>query len=912
LSSPTARVLRKTAGAEEGEVCQIPADELVLGDIVMLEDGDQIPADIRLISVVAFAVDEAILTGESVPVTKVLNVMEKDKDGAKDADGQDTITVGDRKNQAFFGCTVSRGRATGIVVGVGMGTELGKIAKTIGEKTESKTNLQHQLETLAIGLFFFSCFLGVIVIAVNEFKLTAQVGLYAIALGVAIIPEGLVAVVTVCYSVGVSRMAKQNTIVRKLVALEVLGAVTDICSDKTGTLTMAKMVVRQFWIPENTRFKITGAGIDPTQGEFFQVADDDSETKIEVDSLTQDLKDFITVGALCNTSNLIAPSVDKPQWTSLGDPTEVALTVLAAKAKLEKKKIVVEKELEFVQEYPFDSSIKRMSVVYKIGEGKTYSLAKGALESIYGICSHIKVGDEILPLEHAVSWEDKPIEEQLKSPYSLASLQLKNEKLAGSGLRVLAFATKMSDEPADPEAAREHAESGLVFMGLVGMYDPPREETLPAVQQCKQAGIIVRMVTGDHPKTAAFIAKEVEIIDNFDDPTQPVLPASAFDAISDDDLDKHTYLPRVVARCSPDTKVKMVGALHRRNRIVAMTGDGVNDAPSIKKADVGIAMGMNGSDVTKQAAAIVLTDDNFSTIVQAVKEGRRMTDNIVKFVIHLMSGNVAEVVVLVCGLGFKDSDGYSVYPMSPLQILWVNMVTSSPPALGLAMENAEPTIMDKKPIGRGHVLIRTLVFLDTIVYGGMIGILSLANFIIVCFAYGEGTLNSSHCGSYKDSTDIGYWTTVNGQKEYVAGACDNIFRARGTCFGTCTLLILFHAYNCKDLTQSIFQMKKDDNSFLFWAVCLGVVTLIPTLCPIPVLEDIATEVFYQKAISWEWAWIVGAIFVFMIFAELYKMYIRPPFAAADEESKKGQSTERRGSVDVDVGGIQLQIETKNP
>jgi magnesium-transporting ATPase (P-type) len=270
-----------------------------------------------------------------------------------------------------------------------------------------------------------------------------------------------------------------------------------------------------------------------------------------------------------------------------------------------------------------------------------------------------------------------------------------------------------------------------------------------------------------------------------------------------------------------------------------------------------------------------------------------MTDNIVKFVIHLMSGNVAEVVVLIIGLGFLDKDGYSVYPLSPLQILWVNMVTSSPPALGLAMEDAEPTVMEKKPIGKGHVLIRKLVFLDTLVYGGMIGVFSLLNFIIVCFGYGDGTKNSSHCNG------------DHGSGSATPSGCDKIWRARSACFGTMTLLILIHAYNCKDLGRSLFVMKKNDNDFLKWAVLAGIVTLIPTFY-IPV---IAHDVFYQEAIDWEWGYIILMIFVFLLFSELYKKYIRPPFAAADEEMKKGITRERRASVDIDVGGKEIQIQT---
>lgn len=585
--------------------------------------GDVIPADLRLADSINLSTDEALLTGESLPISKHADRVLADKD----------VPLGDRVNMVYSASTITRGRATGIVTAVGMATEVGKIAGLLRQAKKSSegkegiakvihlvkekirvllgldgTPLQVSLSKFALLLFALAITLAIIVFSVSRFNVDDEVLIYGICVAVAVIPESLIAVLTISTALGTKAMAKGNVIVRKLAALEAVGGVTNICSDKTGTLTQGKMLAKRVWLVDGTEVSVrqTTHPFDPSSGTVEYNGSELSPAKMKVMGReAENLREFLETVALCNNA---AVTQRETAWTALGEPTEIALQVLAMRFGAGKPELLSDEKITLVSEFPFDSTCKRMTVVYDNGDpqGLQTAYTKGAVEAI-------------LPLLQITDARQREISAMA-------------DTLAAEGLRVLCVARRAAT-PAEL-SKRETAEAALDFVGLVGLYDPPRVESAPAVLKCQRAGITVHMLTGDHVKTATAIAREVGILPPAaaGAPTDPqaIMQASAFDALSDAQVDAMDRLPLVLARCSPSTKVRMVEAMHRRRAFCVMTGDGVNDSPALKKSDVGIAMGMNGSDVAKEAADMVLTDDNFASIVTAVEEGRRLFDNIQK------------------------------------------------------------------------------------------------------------------------------------------------------------------------------------------------------------------------------------------------------------------------------------------
>ncbi|KAM5467658.1 putative P-type Na(+) transporter [Microsporum ferrugineum] len=858
LSAPTCKTIR------DGRIDSIKAETLVIGDIVQLTVGDMVPADLRLFDGVNASTDEALLTGESMPISKHPDALFTVKD----------MAVGDRTNIAYSGSIMTRGRATGIVISTGMDTEVGKIAQLLRDNTLQAENasiytrmwkrfnksfdqilglvgtpLQVKLSKFALLLFALAIMLAIIVFSANRWHVQGEVLIYGICVAVAVIPESLIAVLTITVAVGTKSMAKGNVIVRKLQALEAVGGVTNICSDKTGTLTQGKMIARKAWIPGTGTITIhdTNSPFDPNSG-LVQV----SGNEIQPTSFEQTpaMSKFLHTIALCNLSSVYnpdhklssegsTPGSKDGDWVAVGEPTEIALHVLAIRFNSAKRAVLENNGLEFVSEFPFDSAIKRMTVVYKkAGSKHAEAYSKGATESM-------------LPL--------LAIDDDMKR-----EIRAKVDRMAGEGLRVLCIAHKsLSPELLDNLPERKELETGLNFLGLVGLYDPPRMETAGAVRKRHMAGITVHMLTGDHIKTATAIAYEIGILGNLTPNVQAckvVMAADEFDKMTNDEIDAIEALPLVIARCSPSTKVRMVEAMHRRGAYCVMTGDGVNDSPALKHADVGIAMGKNGSDVAKAAADMVLTDDDFASVVKAVEEGRRLFDNIQKFLMHLLISNIAQVILLSIALAFKDNDGSSVFPLSPLEILWANLVTSSFLALGLGLEEGQADIMYRPPHNlRVGVFTKELI-VDKMIYGTFMGSLCLVSFVSVVYGVGGGSLGQD-CNEDWNST------------------CDTVFRARATTFATLSFLLLVTAWEVKHFSRSLFNLDPARypgtfsifptlwrNKFLFWAVAAGFITSFPVIY-IPVVNKL---VFKHIAISWEWGIVTGCVFIYIALIESWK------------------------------------------
>ncbi|KAK4245991.1 calcium-transporting ATPase 3 [Corynascus novoguineensis] len=872
LSAPTCKVIRA------GHTDTIKAAGLVPGDLVKLGVGDIVPADLRLVHSINLSTDDALLTGESVPVSKHAEIILKDRD----------VSLGDRTNMVYSGSTVSRGRATGIVVATGMATEVGKIAallkksrKPADERTSvigkiwvrfrnglrvllglDGTPMQVALSKFALLLFALAIILAIIVFSVSRWNVTSEVLIYGICVAVAVIPESLIAVLTIATALGTRAMAKGNVVIRKLAALEAVGGVTNICSDKTGTLTQGKMVAKRVWLEDGTEVTIqdTTNPFDPTSGNV-RVGDEkyypQSRSLPAEKSAAAQLKAFLETVALCNNSSVTKHDAS---YTAIGEPTEIALQVLAMRFGMGKAELSQSGSHQLLAEFPFDSSCKRMTVVCTDDAGGASAHTKGALEAM-------------LPLMD-LSDEQK------------TTIVAKAESLAAEGLRVLCiarrsinrdlFASLSPNLPSvtDPEKAvaqvtvdetpdyRSTIEKDLTFLGLAGLYDPPRLESAPAVKRCQRAGISVHMLTGDHVKTATAIAYEIGILDRTHRGNErDIMVASTFDSLSDAQIDEMEHLPLVLARCSPATKVRMVEAMHRRKAFCVMTGDGVNDSPALKKSDVGIAMGLNGSDVAKEAADMVLTDDNFASIVTAIEEGRRLFDNIQKFLLHLLVSNIGQVFLLLIGLAFKDPDGVSVFPLSPLEILWANLVTSSFLALGLGIEDAQPDIMERPPHDLAVGVFTRELITDKFVYGAAMGGLCLAAFTSV--AYGANGPNG-----------LG----LDCNEEYSDG-CSVAFKARATTFATLTFLLLITAWEAKHFTRSLFHMHPEkyggpssvfrtvwQNKFLFGAVTAGFVIAFPVIY-LPVVNRV---VFKHDAITWEWGVVAACVVVYTAIVEVWK------------------------------------------
>jgi len=663
MVAPQARVIR--GGVEE----KIAATELVPGDVIVLEEGDKIPADCRLIEAINFDTQEASLTGESLPVHKqAAAVLEPD------------AIIAERNNMAFMGTISVRGRAKAIVASTGMNTEIGLIATMVQEAGEEETPLQKRLELLGkqLGVGALTACAIIFGLGVLRGENVLETFLVAVSLAVAAVPEGLPAIVTITLAIGVQRMVKRNAIIRKLPAVETLGSTTIICSDKTGTLTKNEMTVRQIYA-NNGLVDVSGSGYD-VRGEFTQV---NKSVKPPSDP---HLNALLRVCALCNNAGIVVDDANK-KASIVGDPTEAALLVVAAKAGMNYSKMKDENPL--LAELSFDSDRKMMSTVRRTKEGKT-AFVKGAPESILSKSGYVLLNGKETPLtvEHRNAFEKA------------------NAEMAGKALRVLAMAYRKIPE-STKKYSLESIENELVIVGLVGMIDPPRPEAKKAVVQCEQAGIKVVMITGDNEITASAIARELGILK----PDQKVLNGALLDKMSEKELQQIVHQVTVYARVSPEHKIKIVSALKARGEIVAMTGDGVNDAPALKKADIGVAMGITGTDVAKEASAMVLADDNFASIVNAVEEGRTIYANIAKSVRYLVSCNVGEVFTIL----FATLAGLP-NPLTPIQILWMNLLTDGMPALALGIDPAEKDVMKKPPRDPKEKIVgkRTLFYMLTI------------------------------------------------------------------------------------------------------------------------------------------------------------------------------------------------------
>ncbi len=757
LSSPMAKVIR------DGALQSVPAREMVPGDRIELEAGDNIPADARLLSAFSVRVQEAALTGESVPTDK-------------DADCllNESAPLGDRRNMVYMGTVTAAGKASAVVVATGMNTELGHIAGLLQRSEPETTPLQRRLAELGKVLVAVCLVIVAIIFAlqlVRGGKLLEML-LISVSLAVAAVPEGLPAVVTLTLALGLQRMVKRNALVRKLPSVETLGSVTVICSDKTGTLTRNEMTVREI-VTGGERYQVTGAGYAP-QGQFLK-GDEPINPRDEVD-----LIQVLTTAARCNNATVSPRGDGIDSWQVIGDPTEGALVVAALKAGIQSR----DREHHVLHEIPFDSERKAMSVVVRGPEGTAVMHTKGAPEMILAKCIAERRGGKVEPLT-----DDRR-----------GQIMQWNSEMAGRALRVLALAYRDHSET----QGNKYDESDLIFAGLVGMIDPPREEAREAVQKCRAAGIRPVMITGDHPATALAIARELHIAE----PDGRVVTGQELNDLSDEDLKAQVDQIAVYARVSAEHKLRVVRAWKARGQIVAMTGDGVNDAPAVKAADIGIAMGVTGTDVTKEASDMVLTDDNFASIVNAVEEGRGIFDNIQKFVLYLLSCNAGEVLLMF----FAALIGWPV-PLVAIQILWINLVTDGLPALALGMEPPERDIMTRPPRPPLEAVI------------------TRERGLLILF---QGTLIATVAA-------LGFWIIYQGDEAHLA-------RARTMTFCITAFAQLFFAIGCRSQRFTMPELGLFSNPHLLGAIAIsGLLHLAVVTLPFaqPVFE--ATD-----HPAWEW------------------------------------------------------------
>ena len=747
LSAPHVQALR------EGQWVKIPSKEIVPGDTLKFSSGDRIGADIRLVDVSSLEIEESALTGESLPVSKI-----------SDSLSRENLGIGDMENMAFMGTMVTRGSGLGVVVGTGMKTAMGQIADLLQSAESMVTPLQRRLEQLGKILIVTALFLTALVVLVGILQgndLYTMI-LAGVSLAVAAIPEGLPAIVTVALSLGVQRMIKQKAIVRKLPAVETLGCASVICSDKTGTMTQNEMTVTHLWSGGQT-WTVDGVGYEPS-GSFYK-----EEQPIVIDR-EKALQQMLMFGELCNHAELLQV---KKEFRIDGDPTEGALLVAAMKAGYNREQLL--NEFKMIREFPFDSTRKMMSVIIQDANGRQFVVTKGAPDVLIG------KSEDLL-------WNGK---KRRLSTETTQTVQSAINELASQALRTIAIGFK--EIPASTVILDEkEAEKGLTFIGLFGMIDPPRPEVKQAVKECKEAGIKTIMITGDHVITARAIAKQLGILTD----QSKVLDGNALSKMTVDELEEMVDGVSVFARVSPEHKLKIVKALQNNGHIVAMTGDGVNDAPAIKAADIGISMGITGTDVAKEASSLVLLDDNFATIKAAIKEGRNIYENIRKFIRYLLASNVGEILVML----FAMLLGLPL-PLVPIQILWVNLVTDGLPAMALGLDQPEGDVMKRKPRNPKEGVFARGLGWKVVSRGFLIGIVTLIAFIL----------------AYKDNPN---------QLEY----------AQTVAFITLVLAQLIHVFDCRS-EKSILSRNPFGNQYLVWAVLLSllmvlVVIYYPPLQPI--------------------------------------------------------------------------------
>ena len=762
MSSPLARVRR------DGNVVEIDSRELVPGDIVLLEAGDVVPADMRLLEAASLKIEEAALTGESVPVEKDITETVEAEAG-----------IGDRVNMGYQNSNVTYGRGTGVVTNTGMYTEVGKIADMLANADESQTPLKQSLEQLSKTLTYLIIAIALVTFLVSVFIRGEQPleGLMvAVALAVAAIPEGLPAIVTILLSVGTTTLAKRNSIVRKLPAVETLGSTEIIASDKTGTLTMNQMTVEKVYTNGQLQSADTELGVDNTTLRIMNFAND---AKVD------------------------------PDGKLIGDPTETALVQFGLDHNFDVRKVL--KSEPRVAELPFDSDRKLMSTIHKDADGSYFVAVKGAPDQLLKRVTRIEINGEV----RSITDEDKQ------------AILTTNKDLAKQALRVLMMAYKTTSDI--PTLESEVVESDLIFSGLVGMIDPERPEAAEAVRVAKEAGIRPIMITGDHQDTAEAIAKRLGIIDP-NDTEDHVFTGAELNELSDEEFQKIFKQYSVYARVSPEHKVRIVKAWQNDGKVVAMTGDGVNDAPSLKTADIGIGMGITGTEVSKGASDMVLADDNFATIIVAVEEGRKVFSNIQKSIQYLLSANMAEVFIIF----FATLFGWDV--LQPVHLLWINLVTDTLPAIALGVEPAEPGIMTHKPRGRQSNFFDGGVFV-AIIYQGIL------QTILVLAVYGWGLIFPEH----------------HTQGDIHADALTMAFATLG-------LIQLFHACNVKSVYQSVFKVGLFRNKTFNWAIPVAFVLLMATIV-VPGFNNLF-HVSYLSLTQWL-AVIVGSLLI-VVLVELVK------------------------------------------
>lgn len=732
MTAATCRVLR------DGKITVCHSDELVPGDIVLLEAGDAVPADGRILESASLKIEEAALTGESVPVNKMLEVLGL-------AEGQEEIPLGDRKNMCYMGSTVVYGRGKAVITATGMDTEMGKIAGALSAAKEEATPLQRKLDELGrllskmvlgicVFIFVFNLFIarGELASEGHALSVVLKTFMVAVSLAVAAIPEGLATVVTVVLSIGVTKMSQRNAVIRRLTAVETLGCTQIICSDKTGTLTQNKMTVLEH---------------------------------------TGDAKLVAVAMALCSDAEL------NEENQAEGEPTECALVNFAYSLGMKKKDL--EKEMPRVDEAPFDSGRKMMSTIHA-GKNEYLQYTKGGPDVVLSRCTHYYEAGQCLPMT-----EEKRRE-----------IEADNKRMAEKALRVLAAARREWKEK-PTENRPEFLEQKLVFLGLTGMIDPVRPEVKAAIEECRSAGIRAVMITGDHKDTAVAIAKELGIITD----ASQALTGAELDAIPEEKLCEEVEKYRVYARVQPEHKTRIVNAWKSKGAVTAMTGDGVNDAPSIKSADIGIGMGITGTDVTKNVADMVLADDNFATIVAAVGEGRRIYDNIRKAIQFLLASNMSEVLGVFCAtlMGFTL--------LNPVHLLFINLVTDCFPALALGMEEAEPNTMSRPPRNSR----------EGIFAGGLLGDIVYQGCLVTAL-----TLGSYFIGAYMET---GLLQIPSGSSEH----------GMTMAFLTMSMCEIFHSFNLRSQRQSIFKLKSQNK--ILWAAMIGSLLLTTAVLEIPILAN---------------------------------------------------------------------------